>query len=328
MRKISWGILSTAKIGVNKVIPALQRSTHGTVAALASRAEARAREVAAQLGIPRVHGSYEALLADPGIDAVYIPLPNHLHVPWSIKALAAGKHVLVEKPLGLTAAEAQQLVDAAARHPRLKIMEAFMYRHHPQWERTRALIAAGEIGELRLVEATFSYWNVDPKNIRNIAAVGGGAMMDIGCYCVSFARWLFDAEPARVLGLADFDPAFGTDRLTSGVLDFNQGRRATFTCSTQLSPFQRVNLLGTTGRIEIEIPVNAPPDKPSRLWLQRGPTSTEISFEACDQYTLQGDRFARAILDDTPVPTSLADGVANLRVVETVLASARAGTWL
>jgi predicted dehydrogenase len=327
MRKISWGILGAAKIGINKVIPALQRSTLGTVVALASRDATKARDVAQQLGIPRAHASYEALLADPGVDAVYIPLPNHLHVPWSVKALEAGKHVLCEKPLGLTAHDAQQLLDASKKYPHLKIAEAFMYRHHPQWQRARELIATGGIGDLRTVNAFFSYWNVDPKNIRNIAEIGGGGMMDIGCYCVSFARWLFEAEPRRVVGLADFDPAFGTDRLVSALLDFGRGN-ATFTCSTQLSPYQRINLFGTEGRIEIEIPVNAPADQPCRLWHQRGSTTTEIVCDVCDQYTLQGDAFARAILDNTPVPTPLEDAVANMRVIEAILASARAGTWV
>jgi predicted dehydrogenase len=327
MKKIRWGILSTAKIGVVKVIPAMLRGTLGTIDAIGSRDEAKARDIARQLGIPRVHGSYEALLADPAIDAVYIPVPNHLHVEWSIKALEAGKHVLVEKPLGLTAREGQQLLDATKRFPRLKVMEAFMYRHHPQWVKAQQLVREGAIGELRNLHAHFSYWNVDPKNIRNNAAIGGGGMMDIGCYCVSFARWLFAAEPKRVVAIADFDPAFGTDRIASGLLDFGRGS-ASFTCATQLSPYQRVNIYGTEGRIEIEIPVNAPPDKPCRLWHQRGTTINEITFDICDQYTLQGDVFARAILEDTPVPTPLEDGVANMRVVETVLASARAGTWL
>ncbi len=327
MKKIRWGILSTAKIGVVKVIPAMLRGTLGTIDAIASRDEAKAKDIAKQLGIPRVHGTYEALLADPAIDAVYIPVPNHLHVQWSIKALEAGKHVLVEKPLGLTTREAQDLLDASKRFPRLKVMEAFMYRHHPQWQRAHQLVREGGIGELRSLHAHFSYWNVDPKNIRNIAALGGGGMMDIGCYCVSFARWLFDAEPKRVVALADIDAAFGTDRLASGLLDFGRGA-ASFTCSTQLSSYQRINIFGTEGRIEIEIPVNAPPDKPCRLWHQRGATITEIGFEVCDQYTLQGDAFARAIIEDQPVPTSLEDGVANMRVVEAVLASAKAGTWL
>ena len=327
MAKINWGILGTAKIAVNKVIPALQKSSLGAVVAIASRDAAKAGAVATQLGIPRAHDSYEALLADPGIDAVYIPLPNHLHVPWSLQALAAGKHVLCEKPIALHAREAAELAAAATKYPQLKIMEAFMYRFHPQWLRAREITAGGGIGELRAMHSHFSYWNVDPNNIRNQGAIGGGGMMDIGCYCVSFARWLYGTEPRRVLGLVEMDPAFGTDRLASGLLDFGRGT-ATFTCSTQLSPFQRANIFGTEGRLEIEIPCNAPPDKPTRLWHQRGATITEIAFEICDQYTLQADAFARAILNDTPVPTPLADAVGNMRTIEALLASARSGTWL
>ncbi len=327
MVKINWGILGTAKIAVNKVIPALQKSSLGTVVALASRDAFKARAVASQLGIARVHDSYEALLADPGIDAVYIPLPNHLHVPWSLKALAAGKHVLCEKPIALNAREAAELATAARKYPHQKIMEAFMYRFHPQWLRAREIIASGGIGELRAVHSHFSYWNVDPHNIRNIGAIGGGGMMDIGCYCVSFARWLYDSEPRRVLGMVEMDPTFGTDRLASGILDFGRGT-ATFTCSTQLSPYQRANIFGTEGRLELEIPVNAPADRPARLWHQHGATVTALTLETCDQYTLQADAFARAILDDTPVPTPLDDAVGNMRTIEAVFASARAGTWL
>jgi predicted dehydrogenase len=327
MNKINWGVLSTARIGLNKVIPALQRSQYGTVTAIASRDETRGREAAGQLGIPKVHGSYEALLADPGIHAVYIPLPNHLHVPWSVKALEAGKHVLCEKPVGLDVRDAERLIEAALRFPKLKVMEAFMYRHHPQWEKARALIAAGEIGELRTVHSVFSYWNADPANIRNQGDIGGGGMMDIGCYCVSLSRHLFQAEPQRVMGVIQMDPVFKTDRMASGMLEFERGT-ATFTCSTQLSPYQRVNIFGSEGRIEIEIPFNAPPDRACRLWHQRGATISEHVVEVCDQYTIQGDRFARAILDDTPVPTPLSDAVANMRVIEAVLASARNGTWI
>jgi predicted dehydrogenase len=322
MRKIQWGVLSTARIGVNKVIPALQASEFGTVAALASRDRTQADTVARRLGIARAHGSYEALLADPAIDAVYIPLPNHLHVPWSIRALEAGKHVLCEKPIGLNSAEAETLIAAARRFPRLKVMEAFMYRHHPQWQRAQQLIAEGAIGRLRTVQAFFSYWNVDPKNIRNDPAIGGGGLMDIGCYCVSLARFLFGAEPQRVQGSVEIDPTFGVDRLASGLLEFAEGT-ATFTCATQLAPYQRVNVFGTEGRIEIEIPFNAPPDRPSRIWHQRGAKIEEILLPVCDQYTRQGDLFARAILDDTPVPTPLEDAVANLRVIEALLAQAK-----
>jgi predicted dehydrogenase len=327
MSKINWGILSTAKIGIQKVIPAMQSGKHCSVTAIASRNAEKARAVAKQLGIPKAYGAYEALLEDADVDAVYIPLPNHLHVPWSIKALAAGKHVLCEKPIGLSAHEAQQLLDAAKKHPRLKIMEAFMYRHHPQWQRTRQLVADGRIGELRTVQSFFSYRNLDPKNIRNIADIGGGGLMDIGCYCISLARFLFDAEPRRVLGLVEFDSAFGTDRLASGILEFERGT-STFTCGTQLAPYQRVNVFGTEGRIEIEIPFNAPPDRPCKLWHQSGGEIKEIVLDTCDQYTIQGDLFARAVLEDGPVPTPLEDALANMRVIEAVKLSARRGTWV
>ena len=325
MAKIRWGVLSTAGIGLRKVIPGLQQGKFCTVTAIASRDVTKAAAAAQELGIPVVHPSYEALLADPAIDAVYIPLPNHLHVPWSIKALEAGKHVLCEKPLGLNPKDAERLLDASRRFPHLKIMEAFMYRHHPQWQTARRIVTEGGIGELRTIQSFFSYWNVDPKNIRNNAEIGGGALMDIGCYCVSFSRFLFDAEPIRVMGSVDRDPTFGTDRTTSGMLEFARGS-ATFTCSTQLSPYQRVNIFGTEGRIEIEIPINAPPDRPCRLWHQRGAEITETQFDLCDQYTLQGDRFAQAILENIPVFTPLEDAVANLRVIDALFRSARTGT--
>jgi predicted dehydrogenase len=327
MNKINWGILSTAKIGVQKVIPAMQAGKYCSVTAIASRDAANARTVAKQLGIPKSYDSYEALLEDADVQAVYIPLPNHLHVPWSIKALEAGKHVLCEKPIGLTAAEAQQLLDAAKKHPKLKIMEAFMYRHHPQWQLARKLVSSGKIGELRTIQSFFSYRNVDPKNIRNRTDAGGGGLMDIGCYCISLARFLFDAEPRRILGHVEYDPNFGTDRLASGVLEFEHGT-STFTCSTQLAPYQRVNIFGTEGRIEIEVPFNALPDRPCKLWHQTGGKLEEIVVEACDQYTIQGDLFARAILEDLPVPTPLEDAVANMRVIEAIKLSASRGTWV
>jgi predicted dehydrogenase len=326
MSKVRWGVLSTAKIGTVKVIPAMQRGQNSTVVAIASRDPARAREAAAQLGIARAHGSYEELLADREVDAVYNPLPNHLHVPWSIHALDAGKHVLCEKPIGLSAAEGQQLVDAARRHPKLKVMEAFMYRHHPQWQRARDIVRSGGIGTLRTVHSFFSYYNDDAANIRNVAAIGGGGLMDIGCYCISLARWLFSNEPQRVLGMVEHDARFGTDVLASGILDFGRGT-ATFTCSTLLVPCQRVNIYGTEGRVEIEIPFNAPPDRPCRLWHERAGRTEEIALAVCDQYTIQGDLMSQAILNDTPVPTPIEDAVANMRVIEAVVASGRSGRW-
>ncbi len=327
MPRVRWGILSTSGFARKKVLPALRGCQHVELAAIASRDLARARAVAGEFGIARAHGSYDELLADPEVDAVYNPLPNHLHVPWTIKALEAGKHVLCEKPIAMTAAEAETLLAAARRHPRLKVMEAFMYRLHPQWQRTVAIVQGGGVGEPRVVQSLFSYFNEDPGNIRNQAGAGGGALMDIGCYAISLARLVFGAEPRRALGLIDTDPRFATDRITAGVLDFG-GRSSSFTCSTQLQPYQRVHVLGTEGRIELEIPFNAPPDRPCRIWHQRGEQIDEIALAVCDQYTIEGDAFSRAILHDTPVPTPLADAVANMRVIDAVFASARAGGWV
>jgi predicted dehydrogenase len=327
MSKVRWGILSTANIGVAKVLPAMQRAEHCEISAIASRDLAKAQQAAAKLGIPRAYGSYEELLADPEIDAVYNPMPNHLHVPWSIKALQAGKHVLCEKPIALTAAEAQQLADAGKQHPGLKLMEAFMYRHHPQWRRAKQIVDAGGIGELRTIHSFFSYFNDDPANVRNQADIGGGGLMDIGCYNISLSRFIFGAEPQRIFGIVERDPQLHTDRLTSGILDFGRGT-ATFTCSTQLTSYQRVNIYGTTGRVEIEIPFNAPPDRPTKMWHQRGGEVEEIVLDAVDQYTLQGELFAQAILNDTPVPTPIEDAVANMRVIDAILASAERGAWV
>lgn len=327
MDKIRWGVLSTAKIGTVKVIPAMQNGRYCDVIALASRDLARAKEEAEALGIRRAYGSYEELLADPEVDAIYNPLPNDLHVPWTIKALEAGKHVLCEKPISLTAAEAQSLVDVAAQHPNLKVMEAFMYRFHPQWQRAKELVESGGVGELRTIDSTFSYYNTDPSNIRNQTEHGGGGLMDIGCYNISISRFIFGQEPVRVSAVVDYDPTFNTDRLASGLLDFGSGT-ATFTCSTQLAPYQRVQILGTTGRIEIEIPFNAPPDRPCKMWHAHDDTTDEIVFDICDQYTLQGDAFSKAILDNAPVPTPLGDAVANMRVLESIYQSGREGRWI
>ncbi len=326
MNKVRWGILSTADIGLGQVVPAMQRGTYCEITAIASREQAKAQAAADRLGIAKAYGSYEDLLADPEIDAIYNPLPNHLHVPWSLKALQAGKHVLCEKPLAPTAAEGQLLLDAARQHPELKVMEAFMYRHHPQWQLARQMVREGKVGTLRTVQAFFSYHLDDPGNIRNIAEFGGGGMLDIGCYTVSLARFIFEKEPVRVSGIVEYDPAFKTDRMASAILDFGTGT-STFTCSTQLANYQRVNIFGTHGRIEIEIPFNAPSNKTTRIFYQHEDTIEEIQIAACDHYTLQGDLFSQAILNNTEVPTPLDDALANQRVIEAVFSSARSGTW-
>ncbi len=326
MAKVRWGVLSTADIGLTKVLPAMQKGQYCDLVGISSRNLQRAEAAARQLGIPKAYGSYEELLADPEIEAVYNPLPNNLHVEWSIKALEAGKHVLCEKPIGMSAADGQKLVDAAKRHPQLKVMEAFMYRHHPQWQRARQLVKEGKVGELRTMQMFFGYYLVDPDNVRNIPATGGGGLMDIGCYCISTARFIFDAEPKRVFGTVEYDPRFKTDRLASGVLDFGSGW-STFTCATQLEPYQRVNIVGTEGRVEVEVPVNQSPDQPARIWHQHLGKTEEILFDPVDQYTLQGDRFSQAVLSDTPVPTPIEDAVANMDVIEAVLRSAKSGAW-
>ncbi len=321
MPKIRWGVLGVAKIATTKVIPAMQRCEYAEIAAIASRDLPKAREAAESLNIPKAHSSYEALLADPEIDAIYIPLPNQLHVPWSIRSVRAGKHVLCEKPIGLSSAEARDLI-AARDAAGVKVGEAFMVRTHPQWLRARELARSGAIGDLPLITGPFSYFNRDPTNVRNIAEWGGGALMDIGCYPITLSRMVFGEEPGRVLGLIERDPEFRTDRLTSAMLEFPSGQCA-FSCSTQLVPYQRMHLFGTRGRIEIEIPFNAPPDRPTRIFVD----DRVEEFPICDQYTIQGDLFSRAILEDGPVPVPLEDAFKNMLVIEAVFRSASSGQW-
>ncbi len=326
MDKIRWGVLGVATIAVEKVIAAMQRGAHCEVMAIASRSADKAQAAAARFGLARVYGSYDALLADDEIDAVYIPLPNHLHVPWSIKALEAGKYVLCEKPIAPNADEARMLVEAGAEHPKLKLMEAFMYRHHPQWVTARRLVTEGRIGALRTIDSAFTFFSDDPAEIVNQVDLGGGALLDIGCYPVSLSRFLFGREPERVLASIEYDPVFRTDRLTSGILDFGDGT-GTFTCSTQLPDHERVQILGTEGRIEIEVPFTPAPDHACRLRHETDAGIEEIVLDPCDQYTLQAELFARAIIDDTPVPTPIEDAVANMQVIDALFASAAHGTW-
>jgi predicted dehydrogenase len=329
-RKIRWGVLSTANIGLKKVIPGMQQGQYSSIVAIASRDLAKAQEAASALGIPTAYGSYEELLADPNIDAIYNPLPNHLHVPWTIKAAEAGKHVLCEKPISMTVTEAETLLAVRTRTG-VKIGEAFMVRSHPQWIRLRELLDAGRIGELRSMTGYFSYYNVNPANIRNIADVGGGALMDIGCYLIQAARFAFAQQPTRVVASIDRDPQMHTDRLTSAILEFPTGQ-AIFTCSTQLVPYQRFHFLGAKGRIELEIPVNTAPDRPTRLFLDSGADLfgggvTTETFPACDQYTLQGDAFSKAILDNTEVPVPVEDAIGNMAVLEAIFRSGASGQW-
>ena len=319
--RVRWGILSTANIALKKVIPAMQRSPWCEITAIASRDLSRARAAAGELQIPKAYGSYEELVADDSIEVVYNPLPNHLHVPWTLKAAEAGKHVLCEKPIALNAEEARTLIDARDRYG-VRIQEAFMVRTHPQWLETRRLMQTERIGTLRSITGFFSYFNPDPANIRNQLELGGGALMDIGCYPITISRWLFETEPRRVLGLIERDPEFGTDVLATAVLDFPSGH-STFTCSTRLAPYQRMMFHGTEGRIEVVIPFNAPNDRSTQIILN----DEAIEIPVCDQYEIQGTLFSQALRENKEQPIPLEDAINNVTVIDAVFRSAANGDW-
>jgi predicted dehydrogenase len=320
-KKIRFGVLGAARIATVRVIPGMRTCEFAEVAAIASRDVGKAKAAAAELGIAKAYGSYEELLADPEIDAIYNPLPNHLHAPWSIRAMEAGKHVLCEKPIGMNREEALRMI-AARDCAGVKAAEAFMVRAHPQWLRTAKIVRSGEIGELRAMHFVFGYFNRDAGNIRNRPECGGGALMDIGCYPIFFARWIFGAEPVRVSARIERDPDFGTDRTTSALLDFPNGQ-ALFTTSTQMNPCQRAQFFGANGHVEVEIPVNAPPDRETRIFVRVGSEDRTETFPICNQYGLQGDAFARAILDDGVVPVDLENAAANMAVIDALLSSVK-----
>jgi predicted dehydrogenase len=327
---VRWGVLGTSRFALNVSLPGMKRGPLTELAALGSRDPARARAAAAKLGIPKAYGSYEALLEDASIETVYNPLPNHAHVEWTARAARAGKHVLCEKPIALTARDAATLIDVRRETGKI-IGEAFMVRNHPQWQQAREWVQSGRIGDLLSVQIAFSYFNRDATNIRNKKDVGGGALYDIGCYAVNTSRYLFGREPLRAVALMERDPDFGTDRLTSGMLDYG-GAHLTFTCSTQAVPYQCVNAFGTKGRIEIEIPFNAPSDKPSRIFLDDGSTltgdSAEVTmFPIVDQYHLQSEAFSRAVRTGGMIENSIDVAVGNMRVIDALFRSAEKGEW-
>ena len=327
--KVKWGVLGVASIAKRKVIPAMQKGGHSVVAGIASRELGRAQEAAGKFGIAKAYGSYEELLGDPEIEAIYNPLPNDLHVPWSIKAMDAGKHVLCEKPIGLNVAEAKLLL-AARDRTGMKCGEAFMIRSHPQWLRARELVRSGKIGELRSVIASFSYFDRERDSIHNHFAGGGGALLDIGCYPINTSRFVFGEEPVRVVGLVERDPEMKIDRLTSAILEYHSGQ-AIFTSSTQLVYHQSMEIFCTHGRIVMEIPYSAPLDLPTNILIDYGRKgkshlTTEV-IPACNQYTLQGDAFSKAIREDGEVPVTLEDAIKNMAVIDAVFRSGASGQW-
>jgi predicted dehydrogenase len=330
MDKVRWGIVSTADIGVKKVIPGIMKSPHSVVSTIASRELGKAQAAAAELGIPKAYGSYEELLADPEIDAIYNPLPNHLHVPVTIAATKAGKHVLCEKPIGLNAADAERLRECPK--DRL-VLEAFMVRFHPQWHRAREIVRSGELGDIHAIRAVFSYYNVDPENVRNIADIGGGGLMDIGCYPITGSRFLFEAEPKRVVALVERDPAFKTDILASVIADYGQGRQLSFVCATQSVGHQKIEVIGSRARVEIVIPFNAPPDTPTALLVDHGANmDTSLArreiIPACDQYTEEAEAFALAVLGEKPLPYGIEDAIQNMRILDAIFKSEKTNGWV
>jgi predicted dehydrogenase len=320
--KVKWGILSTASIGTEFVIPAMINGVYCDMQAIASRCITAAEKAASRFKIPKAYGSYDELLADDEIEAVYIPLPNHLHVSWSMKALQAGKHVLVEKPVGLNSGDARKLLDESLKYPGLKVMEAFMYRHHPQWLKAKELLEKGKIGTLRTIQSSFSFFDDNPESLVNKKEYGGGSLMDVGCYSISLSRFLFNSEPKKVLASIEYHPEFKTDTRVNAILEFEQGS-STFFSSTLMHEKQQVEIFGTEGSIEFELPFNPIADKPARIWLNHENQKKEIVFDICDQYTIQGDLFSLAILNDSEVPTPLQDALDNMIVIDEIFSCNR-----
>jgi predicted dehydrogenase len=326
MKPVKWGIISTANIGMAKVIPGMMKSGDVEIVAIASRDLRRARAAAKQLGIPKAYGSYEDLFDDPEIEAVYNPTPNHLHIRLTLQAARAGKHVLCEKPIAMSSRGALALRSVAKK---VHIAEAFMVRHALQWIEAKKRVKKGEIGEVRAIQVLFSYFNKDPNNVRNMADIGGGGLLDIGCYPVTIARYIFDGDPIRAAATVDYDPKFKTDRLSGGILEFTKGRHLTFTCSTQLAPYQRVHIMGTKGRIEIEIPFNAPPDKPNRLFVQgmQMNEGTWHSLPISDQYQLQAESFCRIIRNKEKPVWAVEDAITSMRILDALFKSGNSGKF-
>lgn len=332
MSAVKWGVISTANIGVAKVIPGMQKSDSIEIAAISSRKQANADDWAQRLRIPKAYGSYEELLADPEIEAIYNPLPNHLHVPWSIKAMEAGKHVLCEKPLGVDRADAERLM-AVRDATGMLIQEAFMVRTYHQWLKVKEIADSGRIGDVRFVEARFSYFNDDPNNVRNMPDIGGGGILDIGCYPIVLSRFIYGEEPQRVVSLIDRDQRFGTDRTASALMEFSGGRQAMWMSSTQLSLSQTFIVMGTRGRIEVDIPYNPPPDASTTITIDDGRDLTgggaeKITLPILDQYMVQGEEFGKAIRGQRSQAIPLESSLANMRVIDACFESEKNGGWV
>lgn len=327
MTPVRWGILGVSVHYRLRVHNPLQTAEGVQLTGIASRSLDRAREAAERFGIPKFYGSYEELLEDPEIEAVYIPLPNTMHTEWVRKAADHGKHILCEKPFSMSAEETERTI-AYAREKGVKVMEAFMYKLHPQWRHAKALVGAGEIGEVQAVHVFFGYNNPDPTNIRNQLEMGGGAVPDIGCYAVSSSRLMMGKEPKRVVSLITRDPELGTDVLSSAILDFGGGARANITVGTQVFLQQHVQVFGSAGYLSIEVPFNTFPDVPGRVTVINGIGKRVVETEVNDMYRIEFEEFSRAVRKGTPVPVDPADAVANQKVLDALYASEEKGGWV
>ena len=325
MKPVVWGVLSVSAHYRERVHTYVVKSPLVDMRAVASRVRDRADAFAREFGIPRSYGSYEQLLADREVEAVYIPLPNHLHAEWVKKCADAGKHVLCEKPFAMNAREAEEAISYAEKKG-VRVMEAFMYRFHPQWQRAREIVKAGELGRVHSIHTIFAYMLTDPTNIRNILSAGGGAIMDIGCYAVSTSRFLLGREPERVVSLVNRDAIFKTDILSSGVLDFGAAQ-SVFTVGTQTYSWQKVDVIGSGGEMRVHVPFNAYPDTPLQVSVSTAVGEREVRTENADQYQRMFEGFSRAVRGEIPVPTPPQDAINNMKVLDALFRSEKSGTW-
>ena len=328
--KVRWGVMGSAKIALKKVIPSMSYCKYAVVEAIASRNEELAISAAEDLEIPKAYGSYEDLLNDKDIDAIYIPLPNHLHLEWTMKCIEAGKHVLCEKPFVLNHKDVSKLIQLRNRS-KLKIGEAFMVRSHPRWTAIKEIIDKGVIGEMNLIRGFFSYYNDDAQNIRNQYSEGGGGIWDIGCYPVQISRYLFGKNPKRVSASLIYDSKYKVDILGSVILEFENGL-CSFSVGTQLARYQSVQIFGRNKWIDVEMPFNPPIIESSEIQIvsEEDPAAPRqiITIPPADQFTLQADAFSKAILDNKDEPVTLEDTLGNTLTIEAIFKAAKTGMWV
>ena len=325
MKKIRFGVLGVSNHFYKRIVLPLQKAKNCEVVAMASRNPIKSKEAAQEFDIPIFALSYDELISSDEVDAIYIPLPNHLHSEWTIKALEAGKPVLCEKPLAMDAQEAKQMADLSIKLG-VPLMEGFMYRFHPLWQHIRNIIRTNQIGQINAIHTIFSYNNPSPTNIRNIKEYGGGALMDIGCYAISVPRFLLGREPKKVMATMVKHPEFKTDMHTSALLDFGDVN-ASFFVSTGSEAFQKVEIIGSAGTITVPIPFNTYVDTPSTITVNTGQGERKVEFPTCDPYGIMFDAFSESLIEQKPVPVPIEDAIHNMKVVDAVVASAKSGTW-